>query len=87
MHSTKAPIWEDRNWLYLPSLECLSSLHSTFPTLLDIFHILHILISSLGFPHGSDGKESACNQETQVQSLGWEDPLEKKMATHPSIIA
>ena len=26
-------------------------------------------------------------QETQVQSLGWEDPLEKKMATHSSILA
>ena len=24
-------------------------------------------------------------QETQVQSLGWEDPLEEKMATHQSI--
>ena len=26
-------------------------------------------------------------QETQVQSLGWEDPLEKEMATHPSTLA
>ena len=26
-------------------------------------------------------------QETRVQSLGWEDPLEKEMATHPSILA
>ena len=26
-------------------------------------------------------------QETQVQSLGWEDPLEKEMATHSSILA
>ena len=26
-------------------------------------------------------------QEMQVQSLGWEDPLEKKMATHSSILA
>ena len=26
-------------------------------------------------------------QETQVTSLGWEDPLEKEMATHSSIIA
>ena len=26
-------------------------------------------------------------QETQVQSLDWEDPLEKKMATRPSILA
>ena len=26
-------------------------------------------------------------QETQVQSLGWEDPLEKEMASHSSIFA
>ena len=26
-------------------------------------------------------------QETQVQSLGWEDPLEEGMATHSSILA
>ena len=25
-------------------------------------------------------------QETQVQSLGWDDPLEKGMATHSSIL-
>ena len=25
-------------------------------------------------------------KETQVQSLGWEDPLEKGMATHSSIL-
>ena len=26
-------------------------------------------------------------QETQVQSLGWEDPLDKEMAAHSSILA
>ena len=26
-------------------------------------------------------------QETWVQSLGWEDPLEKEIATHSSILA
>ena len=26
-------------------------------------------------------------QETQVRSLGWEDPLEKEMATHSSSLA
>ena len=26
-------------------------------------------------------------QETQVESLGWEDPLEKENATHSSILA
>ena len=32
-------------------------------------------------------KNSPAMQETWVQSLGWEDPLEKGMATHPSILA
>jgi len=41
----------------------------------------------MGFPGGSDGKESAHNAEDQVQSLGWEDPLEKGMAPHCSILA
>ena len=26
-------------------------------------------------------------QETWVQSLGWDDPLEKRMATHSSMLA
>ena len=39
------------------------------------------------FPGGSDGQASAYNQETWVQSLGWEDLLEKEMATHSSILA
>ena len=34
-------------------------------------------------PVGSDGKKSPATQETWVQSLGWEDPLEKGMATTP----
>ena len=81
----------------------------------------------MGFPGGSDCKESACNagdpglipgsgrsagegidsplqyswaslvaqmvknlptmRETWVQSLSWEDPLKKGMATHSSILA
>ena len=39
-----------------------------------------------GFPGGSDIKESAM-RETQVQSLGREDPLEKGTATHSSTLA
>ena len=31
-------------------------------------------------------KKLQAMQETQVQSLGWEDPLEKGMATHSSIL-
>ena len=32
-------------------------------------------------------KRLSAMQETQVQSLGWEDPLEKEMATHSSTLA
>ena len=39
-----------------------------------------------GFPSGSAGKKSACNRETWIRSLGWEDSLEKGMATHSSIL-
>ena len=31
-------------------------------------------------------KNLSAMQETQVQSLGWEDPLERGMATHSSIL-
>ena len=41
----------------------------------------------LGFPGGSDGKESASVLETWVLSLGWGDPLGKEMETHSSILA
>ena len=32
-------------------------------------------------------KHPPAKRETQVLSLGWEDPLEKEMATHSSILA
>ena len=38
-------------------------------------------------PGGSDGKVSAVMRETQVQSLGWKDPLEKVTAIHSSVLA
>ena len=40
-----------------------------------------------GFPGASDSKEFSCNAGTQVQPLDQEDPLEKEMATHSSILA
>ena len=33
------------------------------------------------------GKNLSAMQETWVQSLGWEDPLEKEKTTHSSILA
>ena len=41
----------------------------------------------LGFIGGSKVKNLPAMQETWVQSLGWEDPLEEGMATHSSILA
>ena len=32
-------------------------------------------------------KNPPAMQETRVQSLGWEDPLQKGMATHSNILA
>ena len=32
-------------------------------------------------------KHLTTKRETQVQSLGWEDPLEKEIATHSSTLA
>ena len=41
----------------------------------------------LGFPGGSDGKESTCNAGDLGSVLGWEDPQEEGVATHSSILA
>ena len=41
----------------------------------------------MGSPSGSVEKNLPAVQETWVQFLGWEDPLEKEMATHSSILA
>ena len=49
------------------------------------------MILAIGVPWWLSGKESACQflpmQETRARSLDWEDPLEKEMATHSSILA
>ena len=41
----------------------------------------------MGFPGVSAVKNQLAMQEAQVWSLSWRDPLEKKMATHSSILA
>ena len=52
--------------------------------------ITECMVSSRGFQGGSVVKNLSAVQEQLaacVQSLGWEDPLEKEMATHSSILA
>ena len=48
---------------------------------MEINIILHLRIGFLG---ASDSKEC---RRPQVQSLSWEDPLKKDVATHSSILA
>ena len=43
--------------------------------------------NSTGFPGGSVVKNPPAMQETRVQSLDWDNPLEKGMAIHSSILA
>ena len=55
-----------------------------------LHHHLTFIICSMGtwsFSDSSVGKECACNAGNLVPSLGWEDPLEKGMATHFSLLA
>ena len=41
----------------------------------------------MSLPGGSVVKNLSSKKEMWIRSLGWEDPLEKEMATHSSILA
>ena len=45
------------------------------------------VLTYVGSPGGSLVKNPPAMQETWVQFLGWEDPLENGTATHSSILA
>ena len=47
----------------------------------------NLAAAAASFSGSSAGKESACVQETRVQSLGWGKSPEKEMANHSSILA
>ena len=47
----------------------------------------YLMCLSRGFPHSSVGKESVCNAGDLDLIPGLEDPLEKEMATHSSILS
>ena len=52
-----------------------------------IYAYIHTYLCMLTSPVAQMIKRLPTMQETQVRSLGWEDPLEKEMATHSSILA
>ena len=58
------------------------------PKVIELRKYLVILFSSNeAFLMAQMIKNLPAMQETQVHSLGWEDSLEKRMATHSSILA
>ena len=63
-----------------PLLDLPSSRISTRPPLKKKIYLAASLVAQTV-------KHLPAMQETRVQSLGWEDPLEKEMATHSSILA
>ena len=78
--NTKTESW--RRWKSVPtSNKFLGKLFVRF-----LLFNVYVFVKIWGFPGGSDGKET-CLWDTQIQPLGQEDPLEKEMATHSSILA
>ena len=52
------------------------------------YHLCFVDYNALNeLPQLLSGKESTCNEETCIQPLGWEDPLEEEMAIHSSFLA
>ena len=68
---------------------CLDVLSSTEDEILKLqCAVIELSISPFGVSLVAQKvKRLPAMWETRVQSLGWEDPLEKEMATHPSILA
>ena len=80
--------WEFTHWYQLYNL--YNFLYCETFIIIDDKCFIHTFAIT-GFPGGSVVKNATCQyQETQemwVQSLGWEDPLEKEMATHYSMLS
>ena len=75
------------SWTYFPIQSLLNpSMGWSLPAS-EAVYSLGSALTVRGFPGGSDGKDSTCNAGDQFQSLGWEDPPRKGMATHSSILA
>ena len=56
------------------------------PRYVNLITNLNLLDCELGFPSGSDNKESTSNAGDAGSILGWEDPVEEEMTTCSSIL-
>ena len=79
------PLYTNSNTWFILMLEIKHHLFNRECILFSWYFVCYI--HNMGFPGGSDSKESPCNVGDPVWSRGWKDPLEKGMATHSSILA
>ena len=62
-------------------MACFSAYHT------NLYYVLHVTTWQIGFPGGSDGKESACNAGDPGSIPVLARSLGKGMVTHSSILA
>ena len=85
-------VWKIHEWdqvinrLLKRKKECGDTKHSGYPPPFFLFKLL-LYCSVQSFPAAQTVKNLPTMQETRVWSLGWEDPLEKGMAAHSSVLA
>ena len=80
--------WENNSyspWLWTDLIGNITFYYSKYSVCLRLFS--HVCAWLMAFLNGSEVKNQPAMQGTQVQFLNWEDPLEKGMATHSSILA
>ena len=71
----------------LTSYHCVTAYNFLYFSMYMFFFIVYSIMVYHRIPSGSLVKNLPEMHETWVRSLGWEDPLEKEMATHSSILA
>ena len=74
------------HWGVFPASGILESLLCDHTRLTLYSHVLFGVVHSASLV-AQMVKRLPTMRETRVQSLGWEDPLKKEMATHSSILA
>ena len=82
-------LFEDRRvsitWLIPPNVSLIITFAKSENLCVCVCIYTHTYIC--GFPGSIASKETSCNVGDLGSILGWEDPLEKRTATHSSILA
>ena len=85
MTVTLSCLQEAKNWLFTLFLLLLLFQRANTRLIVNVLTVVHLCLGAS--PVVQSVKNPPAIQETWVQSLSQEDPLEKEMATHSSILA